>query len=163
MDELLCFVDPWNSIGLRIWRRPERNRLVQRLKKIRPRKTIPWRRGYLVLRELFGEKLDEQDTLAIGYAYQRLLAMDWVTGFRCLGFFTEEEVRDYALLAGPPQDSILGHFWYGLLGGETPREIERIYRRLVAAERRRRALRAPLGPYAGDLLRQAARFPGENE
>ena len=163
MDELHCFADPWNPIGLRIWRRPERSRLIQRLKKIRPRKTIPWRRGYLILRELFGERVDEQDTLELGYAYLRLLTIEWMTGFRCLRFFSESEVREYALLAGPPQDSVLAHYWYGLLGGESPREIERIYRRQVAALERRRANRCPLPRYHGDLIHQVSRFGGQDE
>jgi len=140
MDELSRFTDPWESYGLRVWRQPARSRLIARLKKITPRDTIPWRRGFLVLRELLGEEIDRVEPLELGYAYQRLLVLDWLTGFQALGFFTEAEVRDYALLSGPPQDSILGHFWYGLLGGEAPRDIEKIYRRrTVAALDRRRA------------------------
>ena len=129
MDELSRFADPWNGYGLRAWRQPGRSRLIARLKKIAPRGPIPWRRGFLILRELLGEKLDQVDSLDVGYAYQRLLILDWLTDFKDLGFFTEAEIREYALLSGPPQDSILGHFWSGLLGGEPPREIERIYRR----------------------------------
>lgn len=141
MDELNRFTDPWNSIGLRVWRLGDRSRLIGRLKKIQPRATIPWRRGYLILRELLGEDLDRCDSLDVSYAYQRLLVLDWLTGFKALGFFTETEVRDYALLCGPPQDSILGHYWYGLLGGEAPQDIERIYRRQVGrAIGRRRAV-----------------------
>src|SRR5258706_16430002 len=128
MEELGRFTDPWDGYGLRSWRKPGSNRLIARLKKIHPRPTIPWRRGFLVLRELLGEKIDRVDPLDLNYAYQRLLVIDWATGFKYLGFLTEAEIRDYALLSGPPQDSVLGHFWYGLLGGETPREIDRIYR-----------------------------------
>lgn len=140
MEELNRFTDPWDSYGLRVWRQPARSRLIARLKKIQPRTTIPWRRGFLILRELLGEDFERVDALEAAYAYQRLLVLDWLTGFKALGFFTEAEVRDYALLCAPPQDSILGHFWYGLLGGEAPRDIERIYRRqTVRALDRRRA------------------------
>ena len=129
MEELERFTDPLDSYGLRVWRNSDRSRLIARLKKIKPRDTIPWRRGYLNLRELLGEEFDRADPLDQCYAYHRLLILDWLTGFKHLGFFTEQEVRYYALISGPPQDSILGHFWYGLLGGEAPGEIERIYRR----------------------------------
>lgn len=133
MDEVNRFADPWDSYGLRAWRQPARSRLIGRLKKIKPRDTVPWRRGFLILRELLGEKYEWADPLELGYAYQRLLVLDWLTGFKVLGFFSEEEVRDYGLLCAPPQDSILGHFWYGLIGGEAPADIERIYRRQTAA------------------------------
>lgn len=145
MDELSRFTDPWDAYGLRAWRTPHKSRLIARLKKIAPRNTIPWRRGFLILRELLGEKIDDVPALELGFAYQRLLALEWSTGFRVLGFFTEAEIRDYALLSGPPQDSILGHFWGGLLAGEPPREIERIYRRQVAALQQRRATRCLIG------------------
>jgi hypothetical protein len=161
MDELSRFTDPWDAIGLRVWRKPERSRLIARLKRIPPRQTIPWRRGYLILRELFGEDYDDRESLELSYAYQRLLVLDWMTGFRVLGFFNEAEVRDYAALAGPPQDSILGHFWYGLLGGESPQEIETIYRRRVAVEKRRRAHRCVIEPFHGDLISQAMRLKGD--
>ncbi len=140
MDEFSRFTDPWDSYGLRAWRKPERSRLLARLKKVQPRLTVPWRRGFLILRELLGEAIDWADPLDQSYAYQRLLVLDMATGFKVLGFFTEAEVRDYALLSAPPQDSILGHFWYGLLGGESPGEIEKIYwRQTVRALDRRRA------------------------
>lgn len=138
MDEIDRFSDPWNSYGLRAWRLGDRSRLIARLKKITARKTIPWRRGYLILRELLGEDLDRLDSLELSYAYQRLLVLDWLTNFKSLGFFTEAEVRDYGLLCAPPQDSILGHFWHGLMGGEAPADIERIYRRQTAAAVHRR-------------------------
>ena len=133
MDELSRFTDPWDAYGLRAWRNPGRSRLIARLKKIRPRDTIPCRRGFLILRELLGEEIDHTDPLDLSYAYKRLLVIEWSTDFKHLKFFTESEVRDYALHFGPPQDSVLGHFWYGLKGGEHPREIERIYRRRLAA------------------------------
>jgi hypothetical protein len=136
MDELGRFSDPWDWYGLRSYRRPRSSRLIARLKKIRPRDTIPFRRGFLILRELLGEALDHVEPLELSYAYQRLLVIDWSTGFGSLGFFSEPEVRSYALLYGPPQDSALGHFWYGLLGGEDPRQIELIYRRRLSAQRR---------------------------
>jgi hypothetical protein len=141
MDELCRFTDPWDAYGLRCWRQPGKSRLIGRLRKMRPRDTIPWRRGYLILRGLLGEGLDRVDPLETGYAYHRLLVLDWSTGFRELGYFTETEIRDYALLYGPPQDSVLGHYWYGLLGGETPREIERIYRRQQSPSLAMRAFR----------------------
>src|SRR5262245_21290905 len=144
MDELSRFADPWDSMGLRVWRQPARSRLIARLKKIAPRNTIPWRRGFLILRELLGEKIDQVDALDLGYAYQRLLVIDWLTDFKSLGFFTEAEIREYALLCGPPQDSILGHLWGGLLGGESPRQIERIYRRQRQALERLQANRCSL-------------------
>jgi len=139
MDELGRWTDPWDAYGLRVWRQPARSRLISRLKKIPPRITIPWRRGFLILWQLLGERVEFVDPLELGYAYQRLLVIDWLTEFKELGFFTEAEIREYALLSGPPQDSVLGHFWYGLLGGESPRDIERIYRRqtLAALDHRR--------------------------
>jgi hypothetical protein len=163
MDELSRFSDPWDSIGLQTWRRPERSRLLARLKRIRPSPTIPWRRGFLILRELFGEKVERRDPLDVDYCFQRLLVLDWLSGFRALGFFNDAEVREYALLNAPPQDSILGHFWYGLLGGEEPRDIDRMYRRQLAARERCRINRCVLDPYRGDMIAQAARFRGGDE
>ena len=130
MTEIDRFTDPWDFYGLRAYRRPERSRLLNRLRKIPRRDTIPARRGLLILRELLGEGFDRLGALEAGFAYQRLLVIEWSTGFKHLGFFSEAEIRDYALLDGPPQDSPLGHFWYGLLGGETFHEIEKIYRQL---------------------------------
>lgn len=162
MDELSRFKDPWDPVGLCAWRQPARSRLIARLRKITPRDTIPWRRGFLILRELFGEKVDQVDALDLGYAYQRLLILDWATDFRLLGFFTEAEIREYALLSGPPQDSILGHFWCGLLGGELPRDIERIYRRQQAALNRRRANRCLIGGFDGDRVARVGVSEGED-
>jgi hypothetical protein len=129
MTEIDRFTDPWDCYGLRAYRKPARSRLLARLRRIRRRETIPARRGVLILRELLGEDFDRLGALEVGFAYQRLLVIEWSTGFSHLGFFTEAEVRDYALLHGPPQDSPLGHFWYGLLGGESFGEIETTYRR----------------------------------
>ena len=157
MDELSRWTDPWNAYGLRVWRQPARSRLIARLKKIPPRMTIPWRRGFFILWQLLGERIEFLEPLELNYAYQRLLLLDWITGFQALGFFTEAEIREYALLSGPPQDSILGHFWYGLLGGESPREIERILRRQALALEHRRADRFSLGGFDGDRIARIAK------
>jgi hypothetical protein len=152
MDEVNRFVDPWDAYGLRAWRYGARSRLIARLKNIPAKKTIPWRRGFFILRDLLGEDLDRVDSLELSYAFQRLLVLDWLTGFKALGFFTEGEIRDYALLCAPPQDSVLGHFWYGLLAGESPRDIERVYRRQTAAAvgRRRAKLYSMSYPRPGE-------------
>jgi hypothetical protein len=57
------------------------------------------------------------------------MVLDWSTNFGVLGWFKEEEIREHSLLYGPPEDSILGHFWYGLLGGEKLADIERLFLR----------------------------------
>lgn len=129
MDELDRFTNPWDSYGLRAWRNPAKSLLIRRLKVISPRKSIPCRRGFFILRHLLGEELDRVGPLELSYAYQRLLIVDWSTRFQALGFFNESEIRAYALLYGPPQDSTLGHFWYGLLGGEDLKDVELICRR----------------------------------
>jgi hypothetical protein len=126
MNELCRFTDPWDWIGLRGWRRPEKSRVYRRLGALQPRPTILGPRAFLLLRDLFGGPIDELPPLETEYAVQRLMVLDWSTGFKVLKFFTEEEVRDHSRLYGPPVDSVLGHFWYGLLGGETSSEIERI-------------------------------------
>jgi len=129
MNELDRFTDPYDWIGLRGWRHPERSRIFRRLKALKPRPTILGRRAFLLLRDLFGGPIDELPGLELEYAVQRLMVLDWSTGFEVLGFFTEEEVRDHSRLYGPPVESVLGHFWYGLLGHEEPRDIERVYLR----------------------------------
>ena len=135
MEEVERFSDPWDGYGLRAWRRPGKSRLLRRLSMQHPRVTPAERRGYFVLRDFFGEGVDRIGSLALEYAYQRLLVLDWSTRFRRLGFFTEEEIRSHARILGPPQESLLGHFWYGLNRGQSLKEIERSY---LAQERGRR-------------------------
>ena len=129
MKELDRFTDPDDWYGLRSWRYPKKSRLLGRLMKLHPRKTIPPRRGFNLLRDFFGEVIERTGSLELEYAYQRLLTLDWLSGFGVLKFFSEEEIRSHALLYGPPSESVLGHFWYGLLEREAPGDIERIYLR----------------------------------
>ena len=126
MEEIERFSDPWDGVGLRAWRHPKKSRLLRRLRRQHPRATLAERRGYYVLRDFFGEVVDRIGSLALEYAYQRLLVLDWSTRFRQLGFFTEEEIRSHARVYGPPQESLLGHFWYGLIRDESLGEIERL-------------------------------------
>lgn len=132
MDEITRFADPYDTVGLRAWKTPGRSRLLRRLKALTPRPTVPGRRGYYLLRDLLGDGVEELPSLEMEYCYQRLLLLDWTTEFRELGFFTEEEIRAHAVLYGPPTDSAIGHYWYGLLGREDRREIDRILRRKVS-------------------------------
>ena len=129
MDELNRFSDPYDDFGLRAWHAPRKNRLLKRWAKLKLKPTIPTRRGFYLLQDYFGKPLDWLGALELEYAFQRLLILDWSTKFRFLGFFTEVEIRGHAQLNGPPEASVLGHYWYGLLGREDLRDVERISRR----------------------------------
>lgn len=129
MSEIIRFTDPYDPYGLWALRRAEKSRLFGRLAKLRPPATIPWRRGYFILWKLWGAAIERLLVAELERAFQRLLVLDWMTKFEILGFFTEEEIRSYAVFAGPPEDSVLGHFWYGLLGREDLSDIEKIIRR----------------------------------
>jgi hypothetical protein len=135
-DELARFSDPWDEIGLDSWRRPGESDLLARLKGTAPMDAPLEPRGLQVLARLWGDRVLALRWLESGYAIERLMVLDWMTGFRVLGFFTEEEIRGFAVLYGPPERSILGQFWYGLLGGESLADIERIFRRRARADAR---------------------------
>jgi hypothetical protein len=124
MTDFDRFFDPEDAIGLRAWREPGMNRLFRRLAKIAPRPTIPERRAVYILMELFGDRVLDLPTKVFARGFERLMVLDWITGFRFLAFFTEKEVREHALLYEPPCLSKLGHFWHGLLQGESPSAID---------------------------------------
>src|SRR5882762_5908035 len=96
MNELGRFADPWDWYGLRVWRHPERSRLVGRLRRIEVPSTIPCLRGYAILRALLGEDVECAGYQDLSHAYQRLLLVEWLTSFRELGRFHEFEIRAYA-------------------------------------------------------------------
>lgn len=58
MEEIARFSDPFDCYGLQAWKNPGRSRLLRRLKKLKPRPSIPPRRGYHLLRELLGEGME---------------------------------------------------------------------------------------------------------
>jgi hypothetical protein len=125
-DEFTRFFDPDDWLGLRTWACPDRSRLLRRLKKLVPRDTILDRRGMHLLRDYFGDRVLDLGFNTMSYGVMRLVAIDWVTDFQVLGFFRREEVEEYARVHGPPDQTVLSHFWYGLKGGDRPGEIERI-------------------------------------
>jgi hypothetical protein len=145
MDEIERWTDPWDGYGLRAWRHPRKSRLLARLKAIRPVGATPDRLGFHILRNHLGQAVEELGPFEYGYAYERLIVLDWSTRFRVLKFFDPEHIRTYARSYGPPGGSILGHYWYGLLGGEELSEIER--RHCLELRRRERALRLRFSPW----------------
>lgn len=118
------FFDPDDWIGLRSWAYPDKSKLLQRLKRIQPRDTVLDRRGLHILKEHFGNDVMRISFNDFSYGLMRLIAIDWLTQFKVLRFFQEEEVRDYARVHGPPERSVLAEYWYGLFSREEPGQIE---------------------------------------
>lgn len=137
MDEIKRWTDPWDGYGLRTWKHPRKSRLLERLRAILPVGATPERLGFHILRNLLGKGVEILPPLDYGYAYERLIVLDWSTRFKTLRFFDPQYVRTYARSYGPPAESVLGQYWYGLLGGEELLEIERRY--LLEFRRRARA------------------------
>jgi hypothetical protein len=124
MTDFERFFNPEDAIGLRAWREPAMNRLFRRLGRILPRPTIPERRAIYILMALFGDRVLDLPSAVFHRGFERLMVLDWITGFRFLGFFTEKEVREHASLYSPPCLSKLGYFWHGLLQGESLATID---------------------------------------
>ncbi len=84
--------------------------------------TTPWRRAELVLRMMFGDRIDDASGLELTTAAFRLYLLDFLTGCKTLAIVTEEEFYDVAdPLFGlgdnswiPPTESKLGSLYAAL-------------------------------------------------